>query len=202
MKRQLRAVGDFWREQLGHFMLLSAAAFAAIAVLAFAAGRLFPDFCDTVVRSFSAMLDSSGVMDDTGDISILRLFLHNLQAVVVTTLYGLIPFIYLPALSLGVNAAVLGVLAAYYVDNGLSLLVYLAGILPHGIFELPALVAGMACGLCLCSNIDRYIRKNEKGVMKPLFLNLLRVLCLLVPLLLLAAVTEALVTPKVMALFL
>ena len=51
------------------------------------------------------------------------------------------------------------------------------------------LVLSLAAGLCLCQNINHYIRKNEKGVMKPLMLNLLRVICLLVlPLLVVAAV--------------
>ena len=64
------------------------------------------------------------------------------------------------------------------------------------------LVLSLAAGLCLCQNINHYIRKNEKGVMKPLMLNLLRVICLLVlPLLVVAAVMECYVTPQVMQLF-
>ena len=141
-------------------------------------------------------------MDDTGAVSPLGLFGNNLRATLATMLYGFIPFLYLPALSLGVNAIVLGVMAAYYTHNGISLLVFLSGILPHGIFEIPALLLSMAGGLCLCKNINTYIRKNEKGVMKPLLLNLLRVACLLLPLLAVAAVLEAYVTPLVMSLFL
>ena len=77
-----------------------------------------------------------------------------------------------------------------------------AGILPHGIFELPALCLSLAAGLCLCQNINRYIRKNEKGLMKPLLLNILRVTGLVViPLLVVAAIMESYVTPAVMQLF-
>ena len=77
-----------------------------------------------------------------------------------------------------------------------------AGILPHGIFELPALCLSLAAGLCLCQNINRYIRKNEKGIMKPLLLNILRVTGLVViPLLVVAAIMESYVTPAVMQLF-
>ena len=78
----------------------------------------------------------------------------------------------------------------------------LAGLVPHGIFEVPALLLSLAAGLCLCRNINRYIRCNEKGMMKPLLLDLLRVVGLLVvPLLALAAVMEAYVTPLAMQLF-
>ena len=78
----------------------------------------------------------------------------------------------------------------------------MAGLVPHGIFEIPALLLSLAAGLCLCRNINRYIRCNEKGMMKPLLLDLLRVVGLLVvPLLTLAAVMEAYVTPLAMQLF-
>ena len=64
------------------------------------------------------------------------------------------------------------------------------------------LVLSLAAGLCLCRNINVYIRKNEKGIMKPLLLNILRVVVLLVvPLLVLAAVAETYVTPALMQLF-
>ena len=202
MKRQLRALADFWRAQFGHFVCITAIAFLAILVLSYVAGLLFPGLCTSVVDYFSEIMASSGIMDDTGAVSPLGLFGNNLRATLATMLYGFIPFLYLPALSLGVNAIVLGVMAAYYTHNGISLLVFLSGILPHGIFEIPALLLSMASGLCLCKNINTYIRKNEKGVMKPLLLNLLRVACLLLPLLAVAAVLEAYVTPLVMSLFL
>ena len=139
-------------------------------------------------------------MQDDGSFNVLALFLNNLRAMVLSVLYGFIPFLYLPALSLGVNAAILGMIASMVEGRWLLLA---AGILPHGIFELPALFLSLAAGLCLCKGINAYIRTNEKGVMKPLLLNLLRVLALLVlPLLVIAAFMEAYVTPAVMQLFL
>ena len=78
---------------------------------------------------------------------------------------------------------------------------YLAGILPHGIFELPALVIALALGVSLCSHVTDFVRHNQKGVMVPLMLQTLRVLLLRVlPLLIVAAVMEAYVTPLVLAL--
>ena len=139
-------------------------------------------------------------MQEDGSFNVLALFTNNLRAMVLGVLYGFIPFLYLPALALGVNAAILGMLASL-IDGQWLLLA--AGILPHGIFELPALFLSLAAGLCLCKNINVYIRKNEKGVMKPLLLNILRVVVLLVlPLLVIAAVMETYVTPALMQLFL
>lgn len=200
MKKQFRAIGDFWRAEYGRYVGMTAAAFLVLLVLAYIAGRLFPDIPVSVISAFNEDIAGSGIVQEDGSFNVLALFTNNLRAMLLGVLYGFIPFLYLPALALGVNAAILGMLASL-IDGQWLLLA--AGILPHGIFELPALFLSLAAGLCLCKNINVYIRKNEKGVMKPLLLNILRVVVLLVlPLLVIAAVMETYVTPALMQLFL
>ena len=199
MKKQLRALGDFWREEYGRWVGMTAIAFLVLVVLSYIAGRLFPEIPATVLTYFNEVVADSGIVRDDGSFSALALFGNNLRAMVLSTLYGFIPFLYLPALSMGVNAILLGMVASSV--NGQWLLLA-AGILPLGIFELPALCLSLAAGLCLCQNINRYIRKNEKGIMKPLLLNILRVTGLVViPLLVVAAIMESYVTLAVMQLF-
>ncbi len=199
MKKHLRALGDFWREEYGRWVGMTAVAFLVLVVLSYIAGRLFPEIPATILTYFNEVVADSGIVRDDGSFSALALFGNNLRAMVLSTLYGFIPFLYLPALSMGVNAILLGMVASSV--NGQWLLLA-AGILPHGIFELPALCLSLAAGLCLCQNINRYIRKNEKGIMKPLLLNILRVTGLVViPLLVVAAIMESYVTPAVMQLF-
>lgn len=199
MKKQLRALGDFWREEYGRWVGMTAVAFLVLVVLSYIAGRLFPEIPAAILTYFNEVVANSGIVRDDGSFSALALFGNNLRAMVLSTLYGFIPFLYLPALSMGVNAILLGMVASSV--NGQWLLLA-AGILPHGIFELPALCLSLAAGLCLCQNINRYIRKNEKGFMKPLLLNILRVTGLVViPLLVVAAIMESYVTPAVMQLF-
>ena len=199
MKKQLRALGGFWREEYGRWVGMTAVAFLVLVVLSYIAGRLFPEIPATVLTYFNEVVADSGIVRDDGSFSALALFGNNLRAMVLSTLYGFIPFLYLPALSMGVNAILLGMVASSV--NGQWLLLA-AGILPHGIFELPALCLSLAAGLCLCQNINRYIRKNEKDIMKPLLLNILRVTGLVViPLLVVAAIMESYVTPAVMQLF-
>lgn len=199
MKKQLRALGDFWREEYGRWVGMTAVAFLVLVVLSYIAGRLFPEIPAAILTYFNEVVANSGIVRDDGSLSALALFGNNLRAMVLSTLYGFIPFLYLPALSMGVNAILLGMVASSV--NGQWLLLA-AGILPHGIFELPALCLSLAAGLCLCQNINRYIRKNEKGIMKPLLLNILRVTGLVViPLLVVAAIMESYVTPAVMQLF-
>lgn len=199
MKKQLRALGDFWREEYGRWVGMTAVALLVLVVLSYIAGRLFPEIPAAILTYFNEVVADSGIVRDDGSFSALALFGNNLRAMVLSTLYGFIPFLYLPALSMGVNAILLGMVASSV--NGQWLLLA-AGILPHGIFELPALCLSLAAGLCLCQNINRYIRKNEKGIMKPLLLNILRVTGLVViPLLVVAAIMESYVTPAVMQLF-
>ena len=199
MKKQLRALGDFWREEYGRWVGMTAVAFLVLVVLSYIAGRLFPEIPAAILTYFNEVVADSGIVRDDGSFSALALFGNNLRAMVLSTLYGFIPFLYLPALSMGVNAILLGMVASSV--NGQWLLLA-AGILPHGICELPALCLSLAAGLCLCQNINRYIRKNEKGIMKPLLLNILRVTGLVViPLLVVAAIMESYVTPAVMQLF-
>lgn len=199
MKKQFCAIAAFWHREYGRFVGITALAFLALTVLAYIIGRLFPDVPVTIIRTFNESIADAGIIRDDGSFSALALFGNNLRAMVMTVLYGFIPFLYLPALSLGLNAAIIGMLAALMDGQWLLLL---AGLVPHGIFEVPALLLSLAAGLCLCRNINRYIRYNEKGMMKPLLLDLLRVVGLLVvPLLALAAVMEAYVTPLAMQLF-
>ena len=57
----------------------------------------------------------------------------------------------------------------------------------------------MAGGLYLCRTLVRYVRRNEKGLLGPVVLDLLRLLVMhITPLLMAAAAIEAYVTPVVM----
>ena len=100
--------------------------------------------------------------------------------------------------------ALLGVLGAWYVSEGVSPLVYLAAVIPHGIFELPALILAFATGLYVCGQVTRLCRRDKEALhVWDCLLLMSRVLFLaLLPLLAAAAVVEAYVTPLVASLFL
>ena len=181
--------------------------FLVLVVLAYIDGPHFPDITVTVIRAFNEVVADSGIVRDDGSFSALALFGNNLRAMVLSTLYGFIPFLYLPALSMGVNAILLGMVASSV--NGQWLLLA-AGILPHGIFELPALVLFCAAGLYLCSRVTARVRGDKEvrilrtlSEVSTLFLYvILRVTGLVViPLLVVAAIMESYVTPAVMQLF-
>ena len=191
---------DFYRDETyRHWLRLTAIAFVVMVVGSFVVGVLMPSLPEGIARQLTETMEEMGVADGDGRLLMLGLFLHNLQAMAVSMLLGLIPFIYLPALLLGTNAMVLGFVGAHYVNHGASLLIYLVGILPHGIFELPALVLSLSCGFYLCHCLTQRLRTKEKGVMRNAMSRVSQMLFLqIAPLLLAASFMEAYVTPAIL----
>ena len=105
---------------------------------------------------------------------------------------------------LGVNAVLLGGLAACYAATDTTMLLYAASLLPHGIFELPALILAFSMGLYICGHLTRRCRRDPAALPLGACLGLAARLLvfLLLPLLILAALTEAYVTPLAAGLFL
>lgn len=199
LNRQRRQLHGFYRSDFRNTLLCAAVAFLAVMLLSFCVCLRAESFISWLKDWFTQQVIDAGVVDADGSFSVLRLLGNNLQAMLLAIGYGFIPFLFLPALSLGINALLLGGFAAYYCINGIPLWFYIAGILPHGIFELTALVLALAGGLYLCRSITDYIRCNEKGVVGPLVKNLLRLLTLhILPLLIAAALVETYVTPALL----
>ncbi len=202
LKKQHRALWQFYRETFGEALLMTAAAFLIICLLGFGVSLFNRSIPELVLNYFTQMVQDGNIITDDGIIHFGALLVNNLRAAAISVLYGFIPFIYLTALAVGMNALIIGVLAAYYVNSGTSLLIFFAGILPHGVFELPALLIAFALGLLLCRRTTQYVRKNTKGMMKPLLCNIARSFVMhVLPLLVMAAVAETYITPAVLALF-
>ncbi len=181
------------------WLRITAVAFAVLVVGSYLVGLMAPTLAADVYRLMSETVQEAGIRNDDGSFSAVTIFLHNFLAMLYTILYGFIPFIYLPALLLGVNAMGLGFVGAHCVNSGLSVFVYLAGVLPHGVFELTAVVLALSAGFYLCATVTRRIREKEKGVVgKALVLCAQLLFFHVTPLLLLAAVIEAYVTPALL----
>ena len=197
-------IGQFWRERLRKTTLIMAVVLVVSGLLGYFMCAANPDVTNAVVEYFlSAMLDS-GVISETGTLSLIDLLLNNWMAILMCVVYGFIPFLFLPVLILFSNAYLVGVMGAYYHINGIPMLVFFAGILPHGIFELPALILAFSMGLYICGHLTRRCRRDETALSLVQCLGLAARLLvfLLLPLLIAAALTEAYVTPLAVGLFL
>ena len=204
LKEQTGLLGDFLRGGFRRTALFCALGMAGAAVLGVAIGLLFPQQAAQVLNAFMEQVEQSGVIDEQGQMSVFALLMSNWRAMLLSAAYGFIPFLFLPLLSLLSNGVLLGLLGGLVYAGGQSILFYLAGILPHGIFELTALVLSIACGVTLCRNMCDLAVSSQRRVPLPALLeDLLRVLVLLVaPLTAAAAFLECYVTPVVMNFFL
>ena len=130
-------------------------------------------------------------------ISALLVFMNNFLSMAQMLLLGFIAGIS-PLVTLGLNGALVGVIFSLTIDQGIPLLpMIVLGILPHGVFELPAFFLCGALGLkfgyhCIASPLPglsrmqsfRYIWKETRSVLP-----------LVVLLLLAAAFIEIMITP-------
>ena len=192
---------DCWNSGLKEHFVLSTAAFFILVVIFFLLGMFVPQ----VQENFMALTEAamSGAVSEDGRIDGVFLLTNNITACGMIMLYGFLPFIRFSALAIGTNAMMLGCMAALYVQNGFSMLTYFAGILPHGILELPAMFLSFAMGLYICDNVSRFFRR-DKSACTPwacaVWLARFHLL-VLIPLLTGAALLEVYVTPLVMGLF-
>lgn len=129
------------------------------------------------------------ILEQTKDMSAIELisfiFLNNLQASFLAILFGLF-FGIVPVLFAIFNGYILGIVASMAVaEEGIFSLL---NILPHGVFELPAVFISLGMGLKIGSFI---FQKNKFNFFKKTFANSLKTFFLIViPLLILAAIIE------------
>lgn len=167
-------------------------------------GLLVPEQAAQTMNSFMEQIEQSGVITSDGQMSVFALLMNNWRAMLISAAYGFVPFLFLPAVSLVTNGVLLGMLGALFMVRGMSLLAYLTGIVPHGVFEIPALIFSIACGVHLCRAMNQLVTSHPDRAPLPAVLeDLLRVLVMVVaPLTVAAAFTECYVTPVIMSLFL
>ena len=130
------------------------------------------------------------------------LFMNNTRAVALIFLAGLVSFSVLGVLLYMLNIGLIGGVYALLELLGLQPLpIFLAGVLPHGIFELPALVIGAAVVLYMgVAIVTPQTGKSMGEVIIELFADWTKIfLGLVVPLLAVAAVIEAYITPVLLA---
>ena len=153
------------RDLIKREFLNTAAAFGVLVLLGFAAGMIFPDMAQQTLQNFAAQVEQLGLTDDVPQSQMMAtLFFNNITASLLSMLYGLIPFLPLRARALGTNALMLGAFAAIYQQQGIGLGVYVLGVLPHGIFELSALI--LSCALAF-SSAARGRNGSSKRVIRP-----------------------------------
>jgi len=159
--------------------------FSVIIFLVFSLiGFLFPIFFqEQILELIKGLVEKIEGLSVFGLIKFI--FLNNLKSSFFFFFFGIF-FGIVPFLTLVVNGYVLGFVAKKTV--GIEGFLVLWRLLPHGIFELPAVIISIGLGLKLGSYL---FTKHKKGDFKQWLLNSLRVfLFIILPLLIIAALIE------------
>lgn len=197
---------DFIRQEFRPMLRTCFEAFFILCGIFAAMTVLLPDFVRSYLTLIEELVATLGISEEASPLQLFRVISsNNIRATIVTVFYGYLPFLFYPALTLGSNAMSITAMGISYVQDGLMTpAAFFAGILPHGIFEIPALIIACAIGLCNCRFITRMVMKKPMQTEPRVQLVTLSRLyfILVLPLLLIAAAVEAFVTPHIMALFL
>ena len=202
IKEQYRQAWAFFKPHVALRFGLALAAFLALSVGCYLALTASPETAQQIFDAFSELVAGLDV-DAEGTATAVALFSNNIRSAAVSVAMGLLPFVFLPLFTLTVNAVVIGgVLAVAGRGAAIGPLV-LWGLVPHGIFEIPALMLAVACGLWLCRNMCRIVLKKPTALpLERALPQVLRVFCCYVaPLLIIAALVEGLITPRLLELF-
>ena len=129
------------------------------------------------------------------------LFLNNTRAVSLIFFAGLFSFSVLGVLLYMVNIGIIGGLFALFQLLGIQAWpIFLAGVVPHGVFEIPALMFGSAVVLYMgVAIVTPQTGKSMGEVMIELFADWMKIFIgLILPLLAVAAMIEAYITPSLL----
>jgi stage II sporulation protein M len=127
----------------------------------------------------------------------LLLFLTNFYNCLLILISGLIPVLVLPFLALYVNMVNTSMLLIFLQShtgiNPVRLFVY--GMLPHGIFEISAIILSIVLGTKLSWNVLLKITRKGGEIKKRIKQSMLTYLRVIMPLLMIAALIESFITP-------
>jgi len=194
---QWLCAADYFSKNLRRLFFIYLLLFVALAVLTVALFQSNPDIANTYYQEISKMFAEKNMLDKSGFGLFLSIFVNNIWAGAVVILLGFIPFLFIPNFSFISNVMIIGVMGAVFQINGIGLLPFFAGILPHGVLEIPALILGTILGIHICQKITKVIlRRGSPGEFKQAFFAALRIFLLwMVPLFAIASGIETFVTP-------
>jgi stage II sporulation protein M len=137
------------------------------------------------------------IIDNEPLLLAVKLFLNNLQACILLFLGGA-TFGVLTFFIIGTNGLVIGAIIEL-VREQQSLTYVLAAIVPHGIFEIPAFIISATLGVLLARSLWKELYRKADAAGEAL--RLARVfLTVVIPLVAIAAFTEAFITPEIIRL--
>ncbi len=167
-------------------------------VVSAAIGYMIPGASPDAAKSLLAGLQEKAdqLSGQSSPVMMLGIFANNVMGSLMAMIFGLAAGLF-PILFIVSNGMVIGIVLELIVVKmgaGAGLLVFALGILPHGIFELPAVFLSAAIGLKLGYEALRSLYRRQDSVTGELMRGLMIFLFWVLPILLVAAFVETYVT--------
>jgi len=186
------------RNEIGKYVLWLSVGFLASIVVTYIVMLFNEDLLFSLMRQVTHMFNNSDLLDlnSEGFAMAWGLFLNNTRACLTIFALGFIPIFILPVGALVMNGGVIGVLLAFLQLSDESVWeAIFKGLLPHGVFEIPAIIISTALSLYISVAIFKKLDGGKNYSFKvPLMRSLRTLLYVCVPLLVVAAFIEAFVT--------
>ena len=166
IKKSIKFTNGYIKENLRKHILITSIFFVVTGIMVFFAIRSLPE--ETLREMYlmiGGMFDEKNVANSDGTLSFWGIFLNNVRACALTIGIGLIPFLFLATVSMFFNSALLGMIlaAASGISGESAIMLLVKYILPHGVFEIPAIILSGAIGMKLCAFLCRKIFRRAKG---------------------------------------
>ena len=162
--------------------------------VAFAAG-IFSVYVSTptVTGSIEQMLEDIPNPEQMTTLEqLLLIFSNNATKAFGAMFFGIV-FGIIPVIFILFNGYVIGVIAGVFLSTHATIKILATGLLPHGIFEIPAVVFAAAYGIFLGEMFLKYLRNKTR--FKPSLKRALSVyFTVVIPLLAVAALVEVFIT--------
>jgi len=140
------------------------------------------------------LFEELGPLSENAFDNFTMIFTHNVIAAFLVLVSGLF-FGLGPWLMVAFNGLVVGIVVGFLVRSGAPVEKIVLGIVPHGVFEIPAFILAGTAGIVWYESIknsEEPAKGFKEGMKKAL-----KLYALTVGMLLIAALVEAYVTPKV-----
>ncbi|MFC2013691.1 stage II sporulation protein M [Chloroflexota bacterium] len=170
-----------------------------VAIFLFGVGLAFglaapPSIVNLMSGEITVLEELGRILAPFSVLTAIFIFIKNASALLLSFVFS--PILCLvPILSLTANGWLLAFVSSIVVQET-SLGFVLASLLPHGIFEIPALIIGQAAALSLGAMvIMALLKKKRRSLLLPNLKQNLKYLLLALVLLLPAAIIETYITP-------
>jgi len=178
-------------KSLKNYILFSSFVFLFAVLIGYLFAQNFPEETQQIIEELKSFFSGSEEM--TNWQMFLFIFENNVIKLFTVILLGIFAGL-IPLLSLWGNGMILGIFAQI-VSNELSWSFLALGILPHGIIEIPVLILSAAIGIRIGKLAIWRIFGRHRNFRKEFTKAIKFYIVVLVPLLFIAALIEAFITP-------